>query len=56
MNNCSYLELLAPVEKFAFGLTEPLPIENGVARLPEAPGLGRELDWDMIDAATELAL
>lgn len=52
MRNCSYLELLTPVERFAFGLTEPLPVENGVAHLPETPGLGRALDWDLIDNTT----
>ena len=56
VKNCSYLELLFPVEDFAFGLTEPLPIENGVACLPPTPGLGRDLDWSLIDNATVLAL
>lgn len=52
IRNCTYLELLAPLEDFAFGLREGLPVEHGVARLPEAPGLGRELDWDLIENAT----
>lgn len=52
VKNCSYLELLAPVEHFAFGLTEPLPVLNGRAQLPEAPGLGRDLDWAFIDNTT----
>lgn len=52
IRNCSYLELLGPVEDFTFGLKGGLPIERGVARLPGSPGLGRELDWDMIDRAT----
>ena len=52
LKNCSYFELLMPLEKFAFGLTEPLPIENGVAHLPARPGLGRDLDWDFIDNTT----
>lgn len=52
VENCTYFELLAPIEDFAFGLKEALPIEGGVARLPEGPGLGCELDWDFIDAAT----
>lgn len=56
IRNCSYLELLCPVDDFAFGLTEPLPIENGVAHLPETPGLGRSLDWDLIETATQIVL
>lgn len=56
VNNCTYLELLCPVDDFAFGLTVPLPVENGVARLPDVPGLGRELDWALIDSATVLRL
>lgn len=52
VRNCSYLELLTPVAQFDFGLTEPLPISNGMARLPEEPGLGRALDWALIDNTT----
>jgi hypothetical protein len=33
VRNCSYLELLGPSSDFAFGLTEPLPISNGIATL-----------------------
>ena len=47
-----YFELLWPRAPFDFGLAKPLPVENGVASLPEAPGLGIDLDWDMIDNAT----
>ena len=50
--NCSYFELLWPTETFAFGLDRPLPVADGVARLPDAPGLGVGLDWDLIDNAT----
>lgn len=50
--NCEFFELLTPQEHFAFGLAEPLPVENGVARLPQGPGLGMEFDWDLIDNCT----
>lgn len=56
IRNCSYLELLAPVEDFAFGLTRGLPIQNGLATLPDEPGLGRKLDWDLIGNSTMLVL
>lgn len=52
IRNCSYLELLAPVADFSFGLVQDLPIERGVATLPDGPGLGVALDWDMIENST----
>ena len=52
VKNNSYFEILWPMEKFNFGLKSDLPIENGVANLPITPGLGVELDWDMIENAT----
>lgn len=52
IGNCTYLELLWPTKTFGFGLKEPLPISDGVARMPDGPGLGIELDWDLIDNAT----
>ena len=48
--NSSYMELLWPTTHFDFGLKAPLPIEGGIARMPEAPGLGIGFDWDLIDA------
>lgn len=54
IKNCSYLELLCPIKDFSFGLTQALPIRDGVAYLPDTPGLGRDLDWGMIDNATLL--
>lgn len=56
IRNCTYLELLAPVEDFSFGLKGGLPIENGIATPPETPGLGRQLDWDLIENSTLEAL
>ena len=50
--NSRYLELLWPTEQFAFGLSAPLPIAGGIARMPEAPGLGIALDRDLIENDT----
>lgn len=47
-----FFEVLWPRQPFDFGLRDPLPIEDGVARLPDTPGLGTSLDWDAIDAMT----
>ncbi len=55
VKNCSYLELLMPLAQFDFGLTQPLPIKNGVAHLPTAHGLGVELDWNLIENTTNWA-
>ncbi|MEC9329446.1 MAG: enolase C-terminal domain-like protein [Pseudomonadota bacterium] len=52
VSNCSYFELLTPVQTFAFGLVEPLPVANGIATLPNRPGLSIDLDWDLIDDCT----
>ncbi len=50
--NNDYFELLTPESLFDFGLKKPLPIEDGMAKLPQEPGLGIEFDWDFIDNAT----
>jgi L-alanine-DL-glutamate epimerase-like enolase superfamily enzyme len=52
IRNCDFFELLAPVEGFQFGLKGSFPIVNGIASVPQGPGLGMELDWDEIDACT----
>ena len=52
ITNSTYFELLYPTASFDFGLAAPLPISDGIATLPEGPGLGIELDWDMIDNST----
>ena len=52
IRNSSYFELLWPTGIFAFGLEGELPIDAGIATLPEAPGLGMGLDWDLIENAT----
>ena len=47
-----FFEVLWPQSNFDFGLAKGLPLKDGVARLPDTPGLGDTLDWDMIDNAT----
>ena len=43
IRNNSFFELLWPMETFAFGLTGALPIADGIARMPDGPGLGLSL-------------
>jgi L-alanine-DL-glutamate epimerase-like enolase superfamily enzyme len=52
IKNCEFFEVLIPWEMFNFGLTTPIQIENGNAILPEGPGLGIKLDWNLIDRST----
>lgn len=56
LKNCTWFEVLTPVERFDFGLNEGLPIQNGTAYLPDTPGLGQALDWDLIENSTMEAL
>lgn len=49
IRNCEYFELLVPEEPFRFPMKDPYPICNGVAHVPQKPGIGIELDWDLID-------
>lgn len=49
IRNCDYFELLVPEEPFRFPMKDPYPIFNGIARVPQKPGIGAELDWDLID-------
>lgn len=52
IKNCDFMELLYPIEPFAFGLQSALPVIEGTAWLPQGPGLGIDLDWDEIDRCT----
>jgi L-alanine-DL-glutamate epimerase-like enolase superfamily enzyme len=39
-----------PEEPFRFPMKDKYPIDrNGVAHVPQKPGIGVELDWDAID-------
>ena len=52
LHNSEFFELLWPLEDFAFGLDGALPLADGIATVPDAPGLGMALDWDEIDRCT----
>jgi L-alanine-DL-glutamate epimerase-like enolase superfamily enzyme len=50
IRNCEYFELLVPEEPFRFPMKDAYPIDNnGIAHVPKKPGIGVELDWDLID-------
>ncbi|MGQ7844670.1 enolase C-terminal domain-like protein [Granulosicoccus sp. 3-233] len=52
MKNTEMFEVLVPEDLFAIGLKEPIDVRDGVAYLPQAPGLGIDLDWDFIENCT----
>lgn len=55
--NCEYFELFAPHESWYFPLRKPLDIDaEGFVHLPEGPGLGVDIDWDLVDDATLVRL
>ena len=52
IKNCRYLELPFP-DGATFGIKKPLEIDNeGYVQAPSAPGLGVEIDWNVINRNT----
>lgn len=49
IRNCEFFELLVPEDAFRFPMKDPYPIRDGHAHVPTKPGIGVELDWDLID-------
>ena len=45
LTNNTYFETLWPHETFEFGLKSRIDVVDGIARLPQGPGLGIDLDW-----------
>lgn len=56
MTNCSYFELLYPLQDYDFGLRSGIQINDGYATVPDVPGLGIDYDWDFIDDQTVVVL
>lgn len=60
-DNCEWFEVLAfnrsgdhSLEHLSYGLTEPLSIDaEGLIHAPTGPGLGVEVDWDLINSAVD---
>jgi len=50
IRNCEYFEILIPQEPFSFGVRHPIRIDSeGYVHVPDAPGLGVDLDWDELE-------
>ena len=58
MRNCEYYEVIVihppgdyDTTHFSYGLTQPIEIDaDGNAQAPTRPGLGYDIDWDLINA------
>jgi L-alanine-DL-glutamate epimerase-like enolase superfamily enzyme len=59
IDNCDWLEVLAfnrsgdhSLAHFGYGLTEPFTVDaDGNVHAPTAPGLGADVDWDLINSS-----
>lgn len=53
IRNTTYLELLHPLTHGAFALRTPLVVDaEGYARPSESPGVGVDIDWDVVEDCT----
>jgi len=51
IKNCEYFEVLLPDEVQKHGLVEDIVVDsNGMVAVPQNPGLGAQIDFDMIEA------
>ena len=52
IKNCEYFEYFVPEDNYRLPMKGDLPIdENGFIHVPDKPGIGVELDWDLIQSA-----
>lgn len=50
IRNCEYFEYFVPEDRFQLPMKGHLPIDaEGMITVPEAPGVGAELDWELIE-------
>ena len=50
IKNCEYFEYFVPEENYTLPMKGKLPIdEHGIIHVPHGPGVGAELDWDLIE-------
>ena len=50
IRNCEYFEYFVPEENYQLPMKGRLPIENGRIHVPKKPGIGVELDWELIQS------
>ena len=49
MRNCKYFEYFVPEDNYRLPMKGDLPIRDGIITAPDAPGVGAELDWELIE-------
>ena len=49
IRNCEYFEYFVPEDNYRLPMKGDLPIRDGMITVPEAPGVGAELDWPLIE-------
>lgn len=53
ISNADFIEMLIPEEEYNYGLQSYLKLDtDGLIQVPQAPGLGIEIDWDYVRAHT----
>ncbi len=49
INNCDYFEVLLPDVAQKYGLVRDIEVDQqGLIHAPAGPGLGYEIDWDLV--------
>jgi L-alanine-DL-glutamate epimerase-like enolase superfamily enzyme len=49
IRNCEYFEVLLPLESHRYGLLDDLGVDaQGLVHAPTGPGLGVEIDFDLV--------
>ena len=56
--NVDFYELLFPLEYYSdYGVVDPVKIgPDGTVAAPQAPGLGLEIDWELLESTRVLEL
>ena len=57
INNCDYFEIKLPEVVHKYGLVRDIEVDKqGLVHAPEAPGLGFEIDWELVKKNTTRVL
>jgi L-alanine-DL-glutamate epimerase-like enolase superfamily enzyme len=57
VNNCEYFEVYLPDIAQKYGLVKDIEVDNkGLVHAPEKPGLGYEIDWELVKKNTTQVL
>ena len=48
IRNCEYFEYFVPEDSYRLPMKGDLPIQDGIITVPDTPGVGADLDWELI--------